>query len=66
MPVTARALGDVLAPYEIQLVHLFGFVVTQRKHIASNLLLEPGDGLVSILQHTRRKKIQLLQIKNID
>ena len=56
MPITARALWDVLAPNEIHLVHLFGYVVTQQKRIASNLLLEPGDGLASILQHTREKE----------
>ena len=56
MPVTARALWDVLAPYEIQLIHFFSYVVTQRRRVASNLLLEPGDGLASVLQHTREKE----------
>jgi len=41
MPVTARSLWNVLAPDEIQLVHLLGDVVIQRHRVASDLLLEP-------------------------
>ena len=53
MPVTAWALWDVLAPDEIQFIHLFRNVVTQGICVASNLLLEPRDGFASILEHRR-------------
>jgi hypothetical protein len=35
------SLWNVLAPDEIQLVHLLGYVVTQQHGAASDLLLEP-------------------------
>ena len=41
MPIAARSLWNVLAPDEIQLVHLLGYVVTQQHGAASDLLLEP-------------------------
>jgi hypothetical protein len=59
MTVTAWALWDVIALDEIQFVHLFGYVVTQQRCVAFNLLLEPRDRITSILGH-RIKYIELI------
>jgi len=49
MPVTTWSFWNVLAPYEVQLIHLLGYVIIQCHHIPSNLFLEPRHRLTSIL-----------------
>lgn len=49
MPVATWSFRNVLAPYEVQLIHLLGYVIIQCHHVPSNLLLEPRHRLTSIL-----------------